>query len=74
MTVNKMFDVFMNTVGFTPERWREYVSVISKDDPIGDVSDTFDIINKPWETWTEEEKIRFDKVWIYVYTNYVDKK
>jgi hypothetical protein len=74
MTINPMFDIFMSSdAAFTPERWDEYISVVSKKDPIGDISDTREIIKKPWGTWTDEEKIRFDKVWIYIFQNYIDK-
>lgn len=73
MRQEKMFDIFMETVGFTPERWDEYTSVLAANDPIGDISDTREIIKKPWGTWTDDEKIRFDYVWIYIFQNYIDK-
>jgi hypothetical protein len=74
MAVSRMFEIFMRSgAAFTPARWDEYISVVADDDPIGDISDTRTIIQKPWGTWTEEEKIRFDHVWIYIFQKYVDK-
>jgi hypothetical protein len=74
MKAIRMFEIFMSSgAAFTPERWDEYISVAKDDKELGDISDTRDIIKKKWGTWTEEEKIRFDYVWIYIFQKYVDK-